>query len=115
MWQQCDCNIKNATRHNPSGCLSDLYPFVITNYTNQIDGIFNNPPAFDDNGGRHSMAFYNVQAGDAPVLTSPAQEFFLSDNFPQSFTGGTRPNHTISGAGDAILWPNVTCKSTTAA
>ncbi len=30
MWQQSDCNIKNATRHNPSGCLSDLYPFVIT-------------------------------------------------------------------------------------
>ena len=26
MWQQSDCNIKNATRQNPSGCLSDLYP-----------------------------------------------------------------------------------------
>jgi phospholipase C len=37
MWQQSDCNIKNATRQNPSGCLSDLYPFVITNYTNIID------------------------------------------------------------------------------
>src|SRR5450432_502444 len=34
MWQQSDCNVANATRHNPSGCLSDLYPFVITNYTN---------------------------------------------------------------------------------
>jgi phospholipase C len=32
MWQQSDCNIKNATRENLSGCLSDLYPFVITNY-----------------------------------------------------------------------------------
>ncbi|HKD30273.1 MAG TPA: phosphoesterase, partial [Xanthobacteraceae bacterium] len=37
MWQQSDCNIKNATRQNPSGCLSDLYPFVITTYTNQPD------------------------------------------------------------------------------
>ncbi len=104
MWQQSDCNIKNATRHNPSGCLSDLYPFVITNYTNQIDGIFNNPPAFDDNGGGNSMAFYNVQAGDAPVLKSLADEFSMSDNFHQSFMGGTGANHVMLGTGDAIFW-----------
>src|SRR3984957_20314097 len=58
MWQQSDCNISNATRHNPSGCLSDLYPFVITNYTNQFDPFFG---GIDDNGGGNSMAFYNVQ------------------------------------------------------
>ena len=63
MWQQSDCNIKNATNRNPSGCLSDLYPFVITNYTNQIDP-FDTPPAIDDNGGGNSMAFYNMQKGD---------------------------------------------------
>jgi hypothetical protein len=51
---------------NPSGCLSDLYPFVITNYTNQIDSVFDNPPAFDDNGGGNSMAFYNVQNAMLP-------------------------------------------------
>jgi phospholipase C len=67
MWQQSDCSIKNATRQNPSGCLSDLYPFVITNYTNIIDPA-TNPPAIDDNGGGNSMAFYNVLAGDVPVL-----------------------------------------------
>jgi phospholipase C len=104
MWQQSDCNVKNATRHNPSGCLSDLYPFVITNYTNQIDGIFNNPPAFDDNGGGNSMAFYNVQAGDVPVLKSLADEFSMSDNFHQSFMGGTGANHVMLGTGDAIFW-----------
>src|SRR5499427_2037246 len=37
MWQQSDCNIQNATLENPSGCLSDLYPFVITTYTNIPD------------------------------------------------------------------------------
>src|SRR5713226_3284605 len=37
MWQQSDCNIRNATRRNPSGCLNDLYPFVITTYTSEID------------------------------------------------------------------------------
>jgi phospholipase C len=104
MWQQSDCGIRNATRHNPSGCLSDLYPFVITNYTNQIDGIFNNPPAFDDNGGGNSMAFYNVQAGDAPVFKSLADEFSMSDNFHQSFMGGTGANHVMLGTGDAIFW-----------
>jgi phospholipase C len=104
MWQQSDCNIANATHRNPSGCLSDLYPFVIVNYTNQIDGIFNNPPAFDDNGGGNSMAFYNVQAGDAPVLKRLADEFSMSDNFHQSVMGGTGANHVMLGTGDAIFW-----------
>jgi len=104
MWQQSDCNIKNATRHNPSGCLSDLYPFVITNYTNQIDSVFDNPPAIDDNGGGNSMAFYNVQAGDAPVLAGLADQFSMSDNFHQSFMGGTGANHVMLGTGDAIFW-----------
>ncbi len=104
MWQQSDCNIANATRRNPSGCLSDLYPFVIVNYTNQIDGIFNNPPAFDDNGGGNSMAFYNVQSGDAPVLKRLADEFSMSDNFHQSVMGGTGANHVMLGTGDAIFW-----------
>jgi phospholipase C len=103
MWQQSDCNIKNATKHNPSGCLNDLYPFVITNYTNQIDP-FDTPPAIDDNGGGNSMAFYNVQAGDAPVLKGLADEFSMSDNFHQSFMGGTGANHVMLGTGDAIFW-----------
>jgi phospholipase C len=30
MWQQSDCSIRNATEDNPTGCLNDLYPFVIT-------------------------------------------------------------------------------------
>jgi len=113
MWQQSDCNIKNATRENPSGCLSDLYPFVITNYTNQIDSVFDNPPAFDDNGGGNSMAFYNVQAGDAPVLKSLADEYSMSDNFHQSFMGGTGANHFMLGTGDAIFWSDGNGTATT--
>src|SRR6202012_4701595 len=30
MWQQSDCSVATITRDDPSGCLSDLYPFVIT-------------------------------------------------------------------------------------
>ena len=48
MWQQSDCNITNATPQNPSGCLNDLYPFVINTYTNQFDPFFG---GIDDNGG----------------------------------------------------------------
>jgi len=103
MWQQSDCNIENATRQNPSGCLNDLYPFVITSYTNIIDPA-TNPPAIDDNGGGNSMAFYNVQAGDAPVLKRLVDEFSMSDNFHQSFMGGTGANHVMLGSGDAIFW-----------
>jgi phospholipase C len=102
MWQQSDCNIANATRHNPSGCLSDLYPFVITNYTNIPDPFSGG--AIDDNGGGNSMAFYNVQRGDAPVLKRLADEFSMSDNFHQSFMGGTGANHVMLGTGDAIFW-----------
>jgi len=103
MWQQSDCSVKNATRENPSGCLSDLYPFVITNYTNQIDP-FDTPPAIDDNGGGNSMAFYNVQNADAPVLKSLADQYSMSDNFHQSFMGGTGANHFMLGTGDALFW-----------
>jgi phospholipase C len=94
---------RNATKHNPSGCLNDLYPFVITNYTNQIDS-FDNPPSIDDNGGGNSMAFYNMQAGDVPVLKNLADEYSMSDNFHQSFMGGTGANHVMLGTGDAIFW-----------
>lgn len=105
MWQQSDCNIGNATRQNPSGCLNDLYPFVITSYTSEPDP-FSFPIAnqVDDNGGGNSMAFYNVQAGDAPVLKQLADEFSMSDNFHQSVLGGTAANHVMLGSGDVIFW-----------
>jgi phospholipase C len=107
MWQQSDCSIKNATKHNPSGCLNDLYPFVITNYTNQTDP-FDTPPATDDNGGGNSMAFYNMHEGDVPVLKSLADKYSMSDNFHQSFMGGTGANHVMLGTGDAIFWSDNT-------
>jgi phospholipase C len=89
MWQQSDCNIAEATASNPSGCLSDLYPFV---------GL-----ARDDSGG-NAMGFYNVQDGDAPVLNDLASNYTLNDNFHQSVMGGTAANHMALGTGDAIFW-----------
>jgi phospholipase C len=82
--------------------LNDLYPFVITTYTNIPDPASGG--AIDDNGGGNSMAFYNVQKGDAPVLKRLADEFSMSDNFHQSFMGGTGANHVMLGTGDALFW-----------
>jgi phospholipase C len=105
MWQQSDCNIRNATRQNPSGCLSDLYPFVISHYTSEPDPFsFIMPGLVDDNGEGNSMAFYNMQNGDVPILKSLADQFSMSDNFHQSVMGGTGANHVMLGTGDAIFW-----------
>jgi phospholipase C len=114
MWQQSDCNVANATRQNPSGCLSDLYPFVITTYTSEPDP-FSFPVAnhVDDNGGGNSMAFYNVQTGVAPVLKRLADEYSMSDNFHQSVMGGTAANHVMLGSGDAIFWSDGQGNATT--
>jgi phospholipase C len=105
MWQQSDCNVRNATRQNPSGCLSDLYPFVISNYTSETDP-FSFPIAnqVDDNGGGNSMAFYNMQKGDVPILKQLADEYSMSDNYHQAVMGGTGANHVMMGTGDAIFW-----------
>jgi len=105
MWQQSDCSVRNATRQNPSGCLSDLYPFVITSYTSEPDpNSFPLANQVDDNGGGNSMAFYNMQAGDVPVLKQLADEYSMSDNYHQAVMGGTGANHVMMGTGDAIFW-----------
>ena len=114
MWQQSDCNIKNATRENPSGCLNDLYPFVISSYTSEPDAFsFVTPGLVDDNGEGNSMGFYNMQKGDVPVLKALADEYSMSDNFHQSFMGGTGANHVMLGTGDAIFWSDVNGNPTT--
>jgi phospholipase C len=91
-WQQQDCSVVNATKTNPAGCKSDLFPFVMATYsaTNQSQG--------------NSMGFYNAEQEQAPVLKMLADRFTLSDNFHQSFQGGTGANHFMLGTGDAAFW-----------
>ena len=92
MWQQSDCSVSNATRANPTGCLSDLYPFVNITFSTR------------DNGGGNPMAFFDVADGDAPLLKRLADEYTLSDNFHQSVMGGTAANHVMLGTGDAVFF-----------
>jgi phospholipase C len=94
MWQQSDCSIHHATEDNPTGCLNDLYPFVATTYLG--------PTA--DQGGGTSMAFYNMQNGDAPLFKTLADKYTISDNYHQPAQGGTGIQHVFLGSGDDIFW-----------
>ena len=91
-WQQDDCSVANATKSNTSGCLNDLFPFVMATYS----------PSNNSQG--NSMGFYNAEQGEAPILKQLADRFTLGDNFHQSFHGGTGANHFMLGTGDAAFW-----------
>src|SRR6266446_6376472 len=67
MWQQSDCDVRNATPGNPSGCLNDLYPFV---------GVARN-----DGSGSNAMAFLNMRSGAARVLERLAGQSTMIDNY----------------------------------
>jgi phospholipase C len=99
--QQQDCSLANATKADPTGCLNDLFPFVMATYsaTNKSEG--------------NEMGFYNAEQGEAALLKQLADRFTLSDNFHQSFLGGTGANHVMFGTGDAIFWSDGNGNATT--
>ena len=100
-WQQSDCSLKNATKANPTGCLNDLFPFVMATY-DLNDAV---TPAVQGNFSEGSqMGFYNAEQDEATTLKTLADRFSLSDNFHQSFQGGTGANHFMLGTGDAAFW-----------
>ena len=92
MWQQSDCSAAQATPDNPSGCLNDLYPFIAISSSTA------------DNGVGSSMAFFNVNDGDAPYFNMLADTYSMSDNMHQSVQGGTGANHSMLGFADAVAW-----------
>ena len=123
MVQQLNCDLSQATASNPSGCNGALFSYVETTVGAGTNGA-TQPPLCSSNGdklpcftynylnsvpdaqttgeGSTALAFYNVQQGDAPYFKSLADEYTLSDNFHQSFLGGTGPNHIMFGHADAI-------------
>jgi phospholipase C len=112
MWQQLDCSAKTSTRGNPSGCQSDLFPWVETTVGAGANGAA--PPAdFTDQTtgeGSTAMQFLNVAKGDAPYFTQLAQQYVLSDNFHQAVQGGTGANHIMLGYGSPIYYADATGK-----
>ena len=89
MWQQSDCDVANATKTDPAGCKSDLYPYVGT--------------ARDDSGG-NALGFYNVQKGQASLFKWLADNYTIGDNYHQPNMGGTGVQHTMLGTADNIYW-----------
>ncbi len=106
MWQQLDCNVKNATTGNPSGCLADLFPWVEVMTSTGGNGNPRPKPFTLEttHEGSISMEFFNVQQGDAPYLTSLAETYALSDNMHQAVMGGTGANHIMLGSGTAFAY-----------
>jgi acid phosphatase len=64
-----------------------------------------NPPAKIYQGGV-SMGFYNMAAGDAPILKNLAEQYAISDNYHQAVQGGTGANHIALGTGVAASFQN---------
>jgi phospholipase C len=104
MWQQLDCNVGFSNERNPSGCRSDLVPWVETTVGAGTNGLAQPNPFTDETTGEGgtAMGFYNVLQGDAPYLKFLADHYAMSDNFHQAVQGGTGANHVALGTGDAI-------------
>ncbi len=71
--------------------------------------------AGDDNGasppapiyqGGVQMGYYNMAAGDAPILADLARHYTISDNYHQAVQGGTGANHIALGTGFAGSYQN---------
>jgi phospholipase C len=105
--QQQDCSMANATRDNPTGCLNDLFAFVMDTYDRPSSTVQKN---FSEG---NEMGFYNAEQEEASILKALADRFTLSDNFHQSFLGGTGANHVMFGTGDAIFWSDGNGNATT--
>jgi phospholipase C len=101
MWQQLDCDAGKITRHNPSGCQADLFPWVEETVSSGSNG---NPTPAPLKEGNIAMGFYNVANGDVPYLTKLAREYTLNDNYHQPVMGGTFANHMMLGYADALYY-----------
>lgn len=101
MWQQLDCDAGKATRHNPSGCQADLFPWVEQTVSSGSNG---NPTPHPLKEGNIAMGFYNVAKGDAPYLVQLAREYTLNDNYHQPVMGGTFANQMMFGYADMLYY-----------
>ncbi|HEY2362571.1 MAG TPA: alkaline phosphatase family protein [Candidatus Angelobacter sp.] len=98
MVQQMDCAIdkEHVSRRNPTGCLHDLQSAITTTYST--------PPTGTPHDTGQTMAFFNMQNGDAPVFKSLADKYTMSDNYHQPVMGGTGPDSQPLGFADQVFF-----------
>jgi phospholipase C len=98
MRQQVDCAIdaEHVSSENPTGCLHDLQSAVSTTYST--------PPGGIPHDAGQTMAFFNMQQGDAPEFKSLADQYTMSDNYHQPVFGGTAPDSAPLGFADQIFF-----------
>jgi phospholipase C len=98
MVQQVDCAIdkEHVSKHNPTGCLHDLQSAITTT--------FNTPSTGTPHDTGQTMAFFNMQNGDAPVFKSLADAYTMSDNYHQPVLGGTGPDSQPLGFADQVFF-----------
>ena len=98
MVQQMDCAIdaEHVSRSNPTGCLHDLQSAVTTTYST--------PPGGTPHDTGQTMAFFNMQNGDAPLFKSLADQYTMSDNYHQPVMGGTGPDSQPLGFADQVFF-----------
>ncbi len=70
------------------------------------------PPAPIFQGGL-ATGYYNMAAGDAPILRDLAEHYAISDNYHQAVQGGTGANHIALGTGFAASFQNSAGKAAT--
>jgi len=129
MQQQLNCQPRQWHWQNPSGCDGKLFAWVETTFgagsNGNLPGFTGTPGTADDKQtgtfatnrtvgespapvttgeGSTALGFYNVQQGDAPYFKQLADTYAMSDNFHQSFQGGTGANHIMLGHGDALYF-----------
>jgi len=98
MVQQVDCamDAQHVSRSNPTGCLHDLQAAVTTTYST--------PPGATPHDTGQTMAFCNMQNGDAPLFKSLADQYTMSDNYHQPVMGGTGPDSQPLGFADQVFF-----------
>jgi phospholipase C len=98
MVQQVDCAIdeEHVSKRNPTGCLHDLQSAVTTTYST--------PPTGTPHDTGQTMAFFNMQHGDAPFFKSLADQYTMSDNYHQPVLGGTGPDSQPLGFADQVFF-----------
>ncbi|HEY6824096.1 MAG TPA: alkaline phosphatase family protein [Steroidobacteraceae bacterium] len=98
MVQQADCAIdaEHVSGDNPTGCLHDLQTAVNTTYATPAGTVPH------DTG--QTMAFFNMQQGDAPVSKYLADMYTISDNYHQPVFGATWADSQALGFADQLYY-----------